>query len=658
MNASPILEVRADAVREVTSAIHQGRCVAILAPEAGGSSTVLQLAADQLAADPRKEHLVAPLNLPRGSKLPINDFFRSTLRHLLRRLRTAEPDLPIQDLVSELYGDTGQSLLPESHSAALHFEEVLALIADEILIPRNRRLVIAADHLGKVSQDHLREFGNIIHRLWEELDGHLVLLTAGAEALYTLCRRGSGDGHFSAFHIAHRVELHPLNAAQSARFIDARLRQLGLQPTAEQRRRLLDRAHLLTAGHPYFLDRLLNEVAHLSLDIATEIDPDDLGARIAAEDDHLDAAQGRILDHLPPRMRDLVLERLRQTIAGPAPSHLERDPAIETLRWIGFITPRDQLWAPTNWIYEHRAARILDEAARRAATADPPPTHHPGDLVAQTLDAVEPPLFDNRYRILRSISSGAFGAIFQATDTLLGTTVALKRLHAHLSSGRVLERFRREVLIARRLSHPNIVRVHDIGLADGAFYYTMEFVDGGNLADRFASTEGRARWALLPLIVQLCNGLSALHAEGIVHRDLKPENALIDHDGHVKLADFGISVALDMGRLTGAGAVGTPLYMSPEQTTGEEITPASDLYTVGVLLYELFAGHPPFRSEDIRTLMAMHVTREPDDLLSVAPDTPPQLAALIHQCLAKSPYDRPPWAHSIAVLVQLTPRGA
>jgi len=658
LNASPILSVRAEAVREVTAAVQQGRCVAILAPEVTGSSTILQLAADELSEGRNPTHVVVHLNLPRGSRLPINDFFRSTLRHMVRRLKSAAPDMNVRQIVSELYGESGQSLLPESHSAALQFEEVLAVLVDEFLMPEGRRLVIAADHLGKVAPEHLREFGNIIHRLWEELDGHLVLVSAGSEALYSLCRRGSGDGHFSAFHIAHRVEVDLLTRRQTAEFVDIRIQQLGLAPAADQRAAMVETVLLLTGGHPYFIDRVLNEIAAVGVHLGLQLTPDDLAARICSDDDHLEAVTQRVLAGLPPRLRLLTLERLREVIAGPAPSYLDRDPAIEALRWMGFIRARDGEWAPRNWIYEHQAVRLLEEAERTGAAVVGEHTvitslTSSGEEISgtQTLDAVDSPLFDNRYRIRRSISSGAFGSIFEATDTLLDATVALKRLHPHLSNERVEERFRREVLIARRLSHPNVIRVHDIGKADGALYYTMEYVNGGNLADRFAAVTGKARRMLLPHIVELCHGLDALHSAGIIHRDLKPENALLDAEGHIHLADFGISVALDMGRLTGAGAVGTPLYMSPEQTTGDEITPASDLYTVGVLLFELLAGHPPFQSEDIRTLMGMHVTQTPPDLRTVV-TVEDELADLVRRCLAKLPEERPQTASEVALTLE------
>ena len=648
----PILDVRLDEVREVTAALEQGRCVAILSPEVSGSSSVLQLAAEQLqqAGD---THIVVQLNLPRGSRLPLDDFFRSTLRHMIRRLRTAAPELDVRQIMSELYGGAGQSLLPDSHSAALHFEEVLAVLVDELLIPKRRRLVLAVDHLGRVSLDHLREFGNIIHRLWEELDGHLVLLTAGAEPLYTLCRRGSRDGHFSAFHIAHRVELKDLTPTETERFIRARLVQRELLLTTRDVETLVERIITWSAGHPYFIDRALDQIDEIGLDGLLSLPQDEVAALIYAGDPYLEGCQDMLQRGVSDKQRAQMLSRLSSAVHGPTLSYLDRDASLETLRWKGLLTVRERSWCLRNWLTRCFVEQLLSEVERDATQI--PPSVQIGatsgaETIAgnETLDQPEPPLFDNRYRLWRPLSSGAFGVIFEARDSLLGTTVALKRLHPHLSSERIMERFRREVLIARRLSHPHIVRVHDIGQADGSLYYTMEYVSGGNLADRFAALEGQARLALLPLVVQLCEGLDALHVAGIIHRDLKPENALIDDHDQVKLADFGISMALDMGRLTGAGAVGTPLYMSPEQASGEEVTTRSVIYAVGVLLYELFAGFQPFRGDDIGDIIADQIHTTPEDIRVVSDFVPEPVAALIDRALSKEPEGRPESALEMA----------
>ncbi|MEO1268068.1 MAG: hypothetical protein AAFX99_08220 [Myxococcota bacterium] len=340
---SPILDVRIEEVREATAALEQGRCVAILSPEVSGSSSVLQLAVNQLK-DADDTHVVVQLNLPRGSRLPLDDFFRSTLRHMIRRLRTAAPELDVRRIMSELYGSAGQSLLPDSHSSALHFEEVLAVLVDEMLIPRGQRLVLVADHLGRVSLEHLREFGNIIHRLWEELDGHLVLLTAGAEPLYTLCRRGSRDGHFSAFHIAHRVELKDLTIDKTERFVDMRLANAGITLSTDARESLMERVITLTSGHPYFIDRVLEQLGPTGVDGLLAEPLDELVAMVDVDDPYLEGCRDLVQRGVSDKQRAQMLKRLSASMHGPAPSYLDRDAALETLRWKGLLTVRDRTW--------------------------------------------------------------------------------------------------------------------------------------------------------------------------------------------------------------------------------------------------------------------------------------------------------------------------
>jgi len=442
MVRQPILEIRAEPVREVTSALHQGRCVAILAPEVSGSSGVLQLVSDELSR-PESPYVVANLTLPKGSVLPVGDFFRSLTRHLIRRLRTAAPDLDVRHLMGELYGEAGQSLLPDSQSPALLFEEVLAVIVDEVLAPKGQKLILVADHLGRVSQEHLREFGNIVHRLWEELDGNLVLLTAGSEALYSLCRRGSGDGYFSAFHIAHRVELEDLDPAATESLIKERDRsgKFGLtdRPDFSQ---LVARIVDLSGGHPHFVDRLVEIVAQMDVGKWLTMSDLDIFRLLAAEDDHLEMCRERILN--TPRMdRASLLVHLEQATSAAPLSYLDRNKAIETLRWLGVIAAIDGHWRPRNRLYELFIERLTTSARSEVAKIPTVPTIDDtaaDDLAgSQTVD-----LFDNRYQLVRQISTGSFGTIFEAEDLLLRTTVALKRLHSHLSTDKVSERFRRE----------------------------------------------------------------------------------------------------------------------------------------------------------------------------------------------------------------------
>jgi hypothetical protein len=247
-----------------------------------------------------------------------------------------------------------------------------------------------------------------------------------------------------------------------------------------------------------------------------------------------------------------------------------------------------------------------------------------------------------RYRIDALLGSGGMGAVFRAHHSGLGHDVALKVLRPHAHAGEIATaRFRREARSASRLEHPSCVRVLDFGeLEDGAKYLVMQLVLGDELKRRLGSP-----WpplVAIDLAMQILAGLAHAHARGVVHRDLKPENVLVTEgdDGQplVKLVDFGIAKLLegDDGepRLTHTGMrFGTPRYMSPEQAGGGKVDERTDLYAVGLLLYEMLAGHPPFVADDVATIMRMQILTPPPPLPST---TPPALEAVVMRLLAKS----------------------
>ena len=199
-----------------------------------------------------------------------------------------------------------------------------------------------------------------------------------------------------------------------------------------------------------------------------------------------------------------------------------------------------------------------------------------------------------RYEIERPLGHGAMAVVDLARDRELGRLVALKRLAENLARDADLrERFLREGRLAARLNHPNIVRVFDVGEADGRPYIAMEHVDGETLADLIARRGTVPATLASALGMQAARALAAAHAAGLVHRDVKPHNLLLRRDGVLKLGDFGIAVGLEGTRLTLAGTVlGTAAYLAPEQARGEEVTPAADVYALGLVLVELLTGHP------------------------------------------------------------------
>jgi serine/threonine-protein kinase len=234
-----------------------------------------------------------------------------------------------------------------------------------------------------------------------------------------------------------------------------------------------------------------------------------------------------------------------------------------------------------------------------------------------------------------------------ATDERLDRPVALKRLAENFARDPELRaRFLRESRLAARLSHPNVVRVYDVGEDGVQPFIAMEYVDGESLADLLAREGPQSAARATELGIQICRGLAAVHAAGLVHRDVKPQNLLLRSDGVLKLGDFGIAFGADATRLTTAGTVlGTAAYLAPEQARGEEVTPAADIYGAGAVLYELVAGRPPRTPSSLAELAAPAQIAPPAGV-------PPQLAATVLRCLAPDPADRPASADELAGLLQ------
>ncbi len=236
--------------------------------------------------------------------------------------------------------------------------------------------------------------------------------------------------------------------------------------------------------------------------------------------------------------------------------------------------------------------------------------------------------------------------VYLARDGELGRPVAVKVLADHLADDKELRRrFVREAKLAGRLSHPNVVRVYDAGEEDDRPYIVMECVEGESLAETLRR-EGRLEPARVrELGLQACAGLEHAHRAGLIHRDVKPANLLITGDGTLKIADFGIAHATEGTRVTEVGTVlGTAAYLSPEQANGEQVTAASDLYSLGACLYELLAGTPPHDYQTLGELLASRKDGPPAPLDGV----PPELERAIVACLARDPADRPASAAALA----------
>jgi serine/threonine protein kinase len=240
--------------------------------------------------------------------------------------------------------------------------------------------------------------------------------------------------------------------------------------------------------------------------------------------------------------------------------------------------------------------------------------------------------------------------VYLAHDEDLDRPVAVKVLAAHLTSEPgFYERFVREARMAARLSHPNVVQVFNAGEEDRRPYIVMEYVPGHTLSDELHA-QGRLDAArVVDLSLQVCGGLEAAHASGLIHRDVKPQNLLLRPDGTVKITDFGIARAAEATNLTQIGSVlGTAAYLSPEQSAGEPVTAAADIYSLGVVLYELLTGQKPYTFASLEELVVKQRERPIPPLREVEADIPEELEAVVMRCLARNPEYRPASAAELA----------
>ena len=263
--------------------------------------------------------------------------------------------------------------------------------------------------------------------------------------------------------------------------------------------------------------------------------------------------------------------------------------------------------------------------------------------------ALDTPLA-GRYRVDRLLGRGGMALVYLAHDEALDRPVAVKLLSDTLAADEEYRaRFLREARVAARLAHRNIVRIYDAGEQDGRPYIVMECVPGGTL-DQVLLTRGRLPPAeAVAVAIQVCDGLDCAHAAGLVHRDVKPQNLLVAADGTVKIADFGIARPLEAPRLTATGIVlGTAAYLAPEQSEGEPVTAAADLYALGAVLYELLTGRPPHTAGSLVELLVKRLDEPVAPVRERAPDVPQALDDLVLRCLARDPAGRPASAAALA----------
>ncbi len=279
----------------------------------------------------------------------------------------------------------------------------------------------------------------------------------------------------------------------------------------------------------------------------------------------------------------------------------------------------------------------------RPSSSVPPPT-------PSSLDGAFAPgqLLAGRYRIVALLGRGGMGEVYRADDLKLGQPVALKFLPVRFGDDPArLERFHAEVRHARQVSHPHVCRVHDIGDLDGQPFLSMEYVDGEDLATLLRRIGRLPPAKGIEIARQLCAGLAAAHDRGVLHRDLKPANVMIDGHGRARITDFGLAVREDEAE-DGASA-GTPAYMAPERIEGKPATVQSDLYALGLVLYEIFTGQRAFGTKTLADLRRAHLSAEPTPPSDLSGDIDPSLERVILRCLEKDPEARPKSASQIAL---------
>jgi len=253
-----------------------------------------------------------------------------------------------------------------------------------------------------------------------------------------------------------------------------------------------------------------------------------------------------------------------------------------------------------------------------------------------------------RFRIIGLVGRGGMGEVYRADDLTLGQPVALKFLPSAVAADAVArERLFSEVRMARQVSHPNVCRVYDVGEVGGRHFLSMEYIDGEDLASLITRIGHLPSAKVLEIAKQLCAGLAAAHDKGVLHRDLKPRNVMIDGRGHARITDFGLAVAVQ--RPADAGpSPGTPIYMAPEQLSGHRATIRSDIYALGLVLYEVATGRQPFKSRTLEQLRAEKIEVVPSPPSELVGEIDPRVERAILRCLERDPASRPASVHQLA----------
>jgi len=247
-------------------------------------------------------------------------------------------------------------------------------------------------------------------------------------------------------------------------------------------------------------------------------------------------------------------------------------------------------------------------------------------------------IFADRYQIIEELGKGGMGRVYKALDKETSERIALKLIRPEIATDKkTIERFRKELTTARKIGHRNVCRMYDLNKEKGNYFITMEYVSGGDLKSLIRRTKRLDPGTAISIAKQVCEGLTEAHSLGVVHRDLKPSNIMIDDNGNARIMDFGIARSLKDKGMTGSGVmVGTPEYMSPEQAEVKEVDQRSDIYSLGVILYEMVTGRVPFEGETPLGIAMKHKSETPQDPKDINTQIPDDLSNMILRCLEKA----------------------
>jgi len=293
---------------------------------------------------------------------------------------------------------------------------------------------------------------------------------------------------------------------------------------------------------------------------------------------------------------------------------------------------------------------------------EPGPTEHwsvaaapPAGGTASGGELKEGTILAGRYEILKSLGRGGMGAVYKARDIDLDRTVALKLIRPELAKNpEILRRFKQELILARQVTHKNVIRIFDLGQSDGIKFITMDFVEGQDLHSLLHEKGKFPPEQAARIMLQISRALEAAHGEGVIHRDLKPQNIMLDKKGRVYVMDFGIARSAHLPGMTQTGAlIGTPEYMSPEQARGEKLTERSDLFSLGVIFYELLTGKSPYPGDEALATLWKRLQENPKPPIEVDPTVPKPLNDIVMKALEIDPEKRWASAHDVAQQIEI-----